>query len=175
MDQVQILKEIIAIASIMATEIAPTKQAKSTLSRFYDFTTTPFVGMANAACIMASPIISPPIKLSEAAIVQQSSNKKIFPGLLSSRRTYVGLTSKNALLFGAANLVGSWMIYDDDLEDGSGFMMAWSTLFLIVNGKNSLTALKYRKSWPLLLSSLAIANVGLYGRRFISRDFGPLV
>lgn len=158
----------------MTTETAPITQVKSTLSRLYDFTITPYVGIANAACIMASPIISPAMKLSEVAIVQQSSNRKILPGLLSKRRAHVGLTSKNALLFGAANLVGSWMIYDDDIEDGSGFMMAWSTLFLIVNGKNSLTALKYRKTWPLLLSSLAIANLGLYGRRFISRDFGQL-
>lgn len=158
----------------MPTETVPIKQVKSTLSRLYDFTTTPFVGMANAACIMASPIISPPIRLSEAATLQQSNNKNILPGLLSSRKVHVGLTSKNALLFGAANLVGSWMIYDDDLEDGSGFIMAWSTLFLVVNGKNSLTALKYRRAWPLLLSSLAVANVGLYGKRFISRDFGPL-
>ncbi|SMN18770.1 similar to Saccharomyces cerevisiae YIL087C AIM19 Putative protein of unknown function [Maudiozyma saulgeensis] len=150
---------------------------KSLHSRLYELTLTPYIGLTNAACILLSPIISPAEKLTTSAIPQQSY-RTILPSsstrvreLFNVKRKHVGLTTRNALVFGVANLAGSWMIYDDDIEDGSGFLMAWSALFLIVNGKSSLTALRYRMVWPLVLSTMALTNVGLYGRRFITSSF----
>ncbi|CAB4257051.1 similar to Saccharomyces cerevisiae YIL087C AIM19 Putative protein of unknown function [Maudiozyma barnettii] len=155
----------------------PILKDKSFFTRLNDLTLTPYICLANAACILASPLISPAKKLATSAIPQES-HRTMLPssttrvrGIFNGRRKHVGLTTRNALLFGIANLAGSWMIYDDDIEDGSGFLMAWSTLFLIVNGRSSLTALKYRMVWPLMLSTMAVTNVGLYGRRFITSSF----
>lgn len=150
---------------------------KSILSKLYDFSATPYLGILNSACILASPFISPAIKVATATTQAQPQSRLVplskspVVRLFKPRTGYVGLTRKNALLFGVSQLLGSWMIYDDDLEDGSGFLMAWSTLYLIVNGKSSIVALKYTRVWPLALSSIALTNLGLYGRRYITSSF----
>ena len=148
---------------------------KSVLSRIYDLTATPYVSLLHSGCILASPIVSPAVKVAAGEIISTTSSEGTKAGLtkrlFKNKASTIGLTRANALLFGGSELLGSWMIYDDDIEDGSGFLMAWSTLFLIVNGKSSLTALKHARVWPFLLSSLACVNLGLYGKRYITNAF----
>lgn len=147
-------------------------QPKSVLTRLYDLTATPYVSLVHSACILASPIVSPAIKIAEREVAAANTvGGGVTRRLFKSKPATVGLTRANALLFGASELLGSWMIYDNDVEDASGFLMAWSTLFLIVNGKPSITALKHARVWPLCLSSLACVNLGLYGKRYITNAF----
>lgn len=68
--------------------------------------------------------------------------------------------------FGAAHLLGGWILYDGDIPNGAGFNFAWSTLYLLVNGKSSVKSLVQGRLNPVGLSILAIGNVGLYGKEF---------
>lgn len=63
------------------------------------------------------------------------------------------------------------MIYDNDLESGTGFLAAWNTLYLLVGGRGSVKALRYGKVWPLLLTTVSAGSAALYGRRFVASGF----
>ncbi|CCC68704.1 hypothetical protein NCAS_0B06200 [Naumovozyma castellii] len=128
-----------------------------------DYTKTPYPAIINSALIFATPVLSPPIK---AGIVASGS-------FLRSQKTssVVGLTNKNVLLFGAAQALGAKMLSDGDIHNGSGFVAAWSTLFLIVNGKKSFKSLASARTWPLFLTIASLGNAIIYGRRFIASGF----
>lgn len=143
------------------------KGDRSPMNNVYEITSTPFPALVNAFMLVATPLVSPQTE-APAAVTTKS---RFLLTKLGSQSTKVGLSSKNALLFGAAQAAGAWMIHDKDLEDASGFLMAWSSLFLIVNGKQSLQALKYGRVWPLSLSTVAVASSLVYGKRFISGGF----
>lgn len=68
--------------------------------------------------------------------------------------------------FGAAHLLGGWMMYDGEIANGAGFNFAWSTLYLLVNGTASIKSLAHGRLNPVGLSILAIGNVGMYGKKF---------
>lgn len=71
------------------------------------------------------------------------------------------------LLFAATHALGGYMIYDGDETNGAGFTFAWSTLYLIVNGKASFRSLASGRVTPLSLSLLALGNAGIYGKAFL--------
>lgn len=75
-------------------------------------------------------------------------------------------TRISCLSFGLAHLLGGWIIYDGDVVNGAGFNFAWSTLYLIVNGKNSIGSIFKARVSPAALSLLAIGNATLYGKQF---------
>lgn len=75
-------------------------------------------------------------------------------------------TRTSCFLFGATNALGGWIIYDDDLSNGAGFTFAWSTLYLLVNGRPAVKSLLHGQINPLALGVLALGNVGLYGKQF---------
>lgn len=58
------------------------------------------------------------------------------------------------------------MVYDGDETNGAGFTFAWSTLYLIVNGRASLRSLVSGRVTPMSLSLLALGNAGIYGKAF---------
>ena len=70
------------------------------------------------------------------------------------------------LLFGAANALGSYIIYDGDVTNGAGFTFAWLTLYLIVNGRPSFRSMLRGRMSPVALSVLALGNAGIYGKQF---------
>lgn len=76
-----------------------------------------------------------------------------------------------ALLFGAAEGLGSYMVYDGDAESGSGFCAAWGSLYLIMTGKGPLKALAHGKVWPLCVSLVTLGSTTCYGSRFITGKF----
>ncbi|ODQ80916.1 hypothetical protein BABINDRAFT_33932 [Babjeviella inositovora NRRL Y-12698] len=69
--------------------------------------------------------------------------------------------------FGGAMALGGWIVRDGAVDDGAGFNMAWSTLYLLVNGGASVRQIIRGKIWPLCLTGLALGNLGIYGRRFV--------
>lgn len=75
-------------------------------------------------------------------------------------------TKASCFTFGATNLLGAYMIYDNELENGAGFTFAWSTLYLIVNGKAGIKSLFRGRIAPLGLSVLALGNSAIYGRKY---------
>ncbi|SCW01943.1 LAFE_0E10682g1_1 [Lachancea fermentati] len=135
------------------------------LAQLTELSSTPYPALANSALLLATPVVSPAVA-SPTAVANGRSFWTSF-----SRPKYVGPSSKTALLFGAAQALGGWIIYDGDLESGSGFLAAWSALYLIVGGRGSVKALRYGRVWPLLLSSAAFTNTYFYGRRFIAGGF----
>ncbi|EGW34002.1 uncharacterized protein SPAPADRAFT_133363 [Spathaspora passalidarum NRRL Y-27907] len=83
-------------------------------------------------------------------------------------------TRVSCLGFGAANLLGAWIMYDGEPVNGAGFNFAWSTLYLIVNGGASIKSIFRGKVSPAALSILALGNSSIYGRKFFWSKEGPL-
>ncbi|KGU21143.1 hypothetical protein MGK_06031 [Candida albicans P57055] len=82
-------------------------------------------------------------------------------------------TRLSCFTFGGASLLGAWMMYDGDPVNASGFNFAWSALYLIVNGKESISGIFKGRITPLGLGGLALFNTGLYGREFFWSKNSP--
>lgn len=143
-------------------------ERESTWESWYKYTGTPYPAVLNSLLLLATPRVSPATE-SPVSVVQRTSSSRLVNAF--SKPKYLGPSNRTAVLFGAAQALGAWMIYDGDVESGSGFLAAWSTLYLIVGGRGSIKALRYGKVWPLLVSSVTGANAFMYGRRFIAGGF----
>lgn len=75
-------------------------------------------------------------------------------------------TRASCLTFGAAHLLGGYMIYDGDAMNGAGFNFAWSTLYLIVNAKSSIKNIFMARVSPIAFATLAAGNAAIYGKKF---------
>ncbi|CAH6721830.1 altered inheritance of mitochondria protein 19, mitochondrial [[Candida] jaroonii] len=75
-------------------------------------------------------------------------------------------TKASCFTFGLTHLIGGYMIYDFDIDNGAGFTFAWSTLYLIVNGGASFKSIFSGRIAPAGLSLLALGNAGIYGKKF---------
>lgn len=141
----------------------------SPFRRLYALTRTPYPALANAALLASTPVLSPSFKVpptqSPALSIAMS---RVFSKSSTAR---IGITTKTALFFSTMQAIGAYMIYDNDLENGAGFIATWSALYLIVGGKKSFNALRYGRTWPLVLSSVSLANAVLYGQRFLATGF----
>ncbi|QWU88410.1 hypothetical protein CA3LBN_002718 [Candidozyma haemuli] len=78
-----------------------------------------------------------------------------------------GERSLSCFLFGGASALGGYIMYDGDVPNGAGFTFAWSTLYLLVNGRPALKSLIRGHVSPLALAGLALGNAGIYGKEFI--------
>lgn len=157
------------------------------LNYIYQLSATPYPAVLQSGLLLATPYLSPQVPFQllasnktlaeKARTIETTSwfSSSLQKGLGSFARTRgiekVGISSRSALLFGIASLGGSWMIFDNDLESGCGFTAAWSSLYLIINGKSSLTWIKFGKVWPMLISGLALENTAMYGRRYLTGGF----
>ncbi|CCG23175.1 hypothetical protein CORT_0D03320 [Candida orthopsilosis Co 90-125] len=88
--------------------------------------------------------------------------------LAASRPTRLSCT-----LFGSAMALGTYMMIDGDPLNASGFNFAWSTLYLIVNGKSSISSIFKGRVTPVALSGLALFDAALYGREFFWSKRSP--
>lgn len=149
---------------------------ESLSAQAYQLTATPYPAVVNGLALLATPMVSPQMSATAGMTSPASSAKGVMKNVLSmpssrnSTRT-IGPSNKAAMLFGGAQLLGAYIINDGDLENGAGFVTAWSALYMIVSGKGSVKALRYGRVWPLALSTLALGNTVLYGRRFLFSDF----
>ncbi|SCU90806.1 LAMI_0E03664g1_1 [Lachancea mirantina] len=129
---------------------------------------SPLPALVNSALLFVTPMVSPAVKVDASGGVFRSLGG--FTGILGSGTKSIGPSNKTVALFGTAQALGSWMIYDGDVQSGSGFLAAWSALYLIVAGRGSFKALRYR-TWPLALSVAAASNAYLYTREFVTSGF----
>lgn len=77
-----------------------------------------------------------------------------------------GPSRLSCFMFGGANLLGSWIMYDGEKSNAAGFNFAWATLYLIVNGRSSVKSVLRGRISPLALSLLATGNAAIYGKKF---------
>ncbi|CCH42033.1 hypothetical protein BN7_1572 [Wickerhamomyces ciferrii] len=126
----------------------------SLTEQFYQSSKTPYPSWAFSSLLLPTPLIS------KQKILQQSS------GSILTKTKTIGPSTINSLGFGAIFALGGWIINEGDVESGSGFLTAWSSLYLLVNGTNSIKALGHGKIWPLLLTSVATGNLYINGKRF---------
>ncbi|AET38827.1 Aim19p Ecym_3337 [Eremothecium cymbalariae DBVPG len=128
---------------------------------------TPALAWLNSFLLFATPVLSPAVETPVSVAARNTG------GVLSSliRPKFIGPTAKTSVLFGAAQALGGWIIHDGDLESGSGFLAAWSSLYLLVGGRGSVSALRYGRVWPLLLAGTSGVSGLLYGQRFLSGRF----
>lgn len=134
----------------------------------YRYTATAYPAALNSALLLATPAVSPALEAPQSVASRTGGSRWL--GALQRPR-FLGPSGRTAVLFGAAQALGAWIIYDGDLESGSGFLAAWSALYMIVGGRGSIKALRYGRVWPLLVSTVTGANAYLYGRRFITNGF----
>ncbi|CDK27696.1 unnamed protein product [Kuraishia capsulata CBS 1993] len=148
-----------------APEIPEITDSKGISQYVYELSATPYPAWALAAGLVTTPLIRP--TLVPAAAVDAAPKSTFGFGGSKLGVKYPGLsypTNLSCLLFGATSALGGYMIYDNDLQNGSGFLAVWSLLYPIVNGRKAIWTLKL---WPKLLAGQALINAGLYGRRFI--------
>lgn len=136
------------------------------INSLYQWSQTPYLAWMNGAMLLSTPVISPATMTPASVAVQQQSMFAAF-----TKPKYFGPTKTTALMFGLANALGGYMLFDGDVESGTGFLAAWNTLYLFVGGRGSVKALRYGKIWPLLLTTVSASNAALYGRRFITAGF----
>lgn len=135
-----------------------------------DFTKTA-LKYANAAS--SSPV--PAWALSAALVYRGLSIQKPVDPKLGSGGSFdfsksVAASKPNRIscfLFGGASALGGYIMYDGDVPNGAGFTFAWSTLYLLVNGRPALKSLIRGHVSPLALAGLALGNAGIYGKEFI--------
>lgn len=153
----------------------------------YQLSATPYPVVLQSGLLLATPYLSPQVPFQILASNNTLAGKagttettgwfssSLQRGLGSFARTRgierVGISSRSALLFGIASLAGSWIIFDGDLESGCGFTAAWSSLYLLTNGKSALKWIKYGKVWPAFVSGLVLGNAAMYGRRYLTGGF----
>ncbi|EDK37877.2 hypothetical protein PGUG_01975 [Meyerozyma guilliermondii ATCC 6260] len=112
--------------------------------------------------------------LSGALLAKSIGGSKPLPSNLGSGGSYktsVAMALEKpsratCLTFGAAHLLGGYITYDGDITNGAGFSFAWSTLYVLVNGRSSLKSVFRGHFSPLALAVLATGNAGIYGRKF---------
>lgn len=85
---------------------------------------------------------------------------------LKHQITPVKPTKAVSLGFGAASLLGTWMLIDGDPINAAGFNFAWAALYTIVNGKSSITGLIRGRVAPAALGAIGLGNAAIYGTKF---------
>lgn len=130
--------------------------------QLYQYTKTPYPAWVMSAMLLATPLVYNQPK----ATIQTTTGGTLGSVFKNASKSKVGPSPASSLLFGGAMALGGWIIRDGDVDSGTGFITAWSTLYLIVNAKSSLNGLRYGKVWPLLLSGIAGINAYNHGKRF---------
>lgn len=73
--------------------------------------------------------------------------------------------------FGIAHLLGGWIVFDGAKQEGAGFNIAWSSLYVLANSRGNIRSIfKYGRLGPLALTLAAITDVGIYSREFMNRE-----
>ena len=82
-------------------------------------------------------------------------------------------TRTTCAFFGGALALGTYMMYDGDPLNAAGFNFAWSSLYLIVNGKSAILSFFKARFTPAGLTGLALLNAGIYGKEFFWSKRSP--
>ena len=71
--------------------------------------------------------------------------------------------------FGIAHLLGGWIVFDGAQQEGAGFNFAWSSLYVLANGRGNIRNIfKYGRFSPLALTLAAMTDAGIYSSKFIN-------
>lgn len=133
-------------------------EAQDLNQRLYDATKTPYPSLVFSSMLFATPLLT-----SQPVAVQNSASSGLFRSL---KVKHIGPTTVSSVLFGSAMALGSWIMYEGDVESGSGFITAWSSLYLVVNGRQMFNGVRYGRVWPVMLSVTALGEAYLHGKRF---------
>lgn len=128
------------------------------LKKIEELQSTPYAAWAFSGALLLKGLSAP----SASLVAQHAGGAAIAGGKFALVRP----TKLSCFLFGGAHLLGGWIMYDGDVDSGAGFNFAWSTLYLLVNGKAGLKSLFRARLFPLGLSLMAVGDVFLYGKQF---------
>ncbi|CCE79314.1 Piso0_001371 [Millerozyma farinosa CBS 7064] len=121
---------------------------------------TPYAAWAFSGALLLKGLSAPSV----SSVAQHAAGGG---GDIIGRKLALVRPSKlSCFLFGGAHLLGGWIIYDGDIDSGAGFNFAWSTLYLLVNGKVGLKSVLRGRLFPFGLSLMAAGDVFLYGKQF---------
>lgn len=136
------------------------QESKSAFDTVYQYSNTPYPAWVFASMLAATPLISSAKVADRRWIKFGGADKPV-------KFTKIGPSNLSVGVFGAAAALGGYMIYDGDAVNGAGFTMAWLALYLIVNAKNSMLGISRGRVVPVALSTAALINATIYGRKFI--------
>ncbi|ODV94891.1 hypothetical protein PACTADRAFT_50743 [Pachysolen tannophilus NRRL Y-2460] len=146
-------------------------QSKQEVVSIYDqinsLATTPYPAAFFASSLFITPMVKDQrIPAPVATSLTSSLTSRFIRPTSSALPTTISSnpTLLSCLLFGGFFGLGSFMINDNDLINGSGVISAWSALFCMVNFKRCIRSYKL---WPKFLVSQALFNGFIYGRNFI--------
>ncbi|AOA62634.1 hypothetical protein KP2612_001881 [Komagataella phaffii] len=128
----------------------------------YDYTATPYPAWLFSTSLLVTSW------LPKSEIPQQAVSPGRFSLFKFKTKPVSALPTKaSCLLFGATVGFGGFMIYDNDLVNGSGFVSAWSILYSLVNARKGIWSLRL---WPKVLVGQALFTGLFYGQRFFWAD-----
>ncbi|KAH3667779.1 hypothetical protein WICMUC_005311 [Wickerhamomyces mucosus] len=148
---------ITEIKDEVQNDLSKVNKKDSVTQQLYEYSQTPLPALLQSSLLLLTPWISS----QPQSLIKQSSS-----GSLLTKSKRIGPSTPSALLFGSALGLGSFIIHDGDLDSGSGFITAWSTLYLIVNGRSTFNGLLYGRPWPLVLTTVSGVNAYTYGHQF---------
>lgn len=152
----------------------------------YQSTNTPYLPILNTTMLLVTPwwkpqlcginkMINDPIKTNTAirdknwyTMLTNMVKKPPIHASNVDSLSAIRFTRGNLYMFSLANLLGSWMILDNDLNHGSGFICAWNVLYVWANGTKSMKWIAKGQLWPLGLTFMATLQSFYFGRRFLS-------
>lgn len=129
------------------------------LEKIEELQSTPYAAWAFSSALLLKGLSAP----SASSVAQHAGGGAAIAG---GKFAQLRPTKLSCFLFGGAHLLGGWIIYDGDVDSGAGFNFAWSTLYLLVNGKAGLKSVFRGRLFPLGLSLMAVGDVFLYGKQF---------
>ena len=133
--------EITEIKEEVKQDIATKVDSNASYSeQLYQYSQTPYPSWLFAGLLLSTPLVTK----QPAPKIQTTTGGGSFASFLkSSSKNRVGPSNASSLLFGGAMALGGWIIRDGDVESGTGFITAWSTLYLVVSARSCLTGLRY--------------------------------
>ncbi|GMF06695.1 unnamed protein product [[Candida] boidinii] len=148
----------------LANEI-PQRERSHIAETIYQISSTPFAAWAFTSGLVASPMFKS-ASLRPATPVGTGygyGSGSSVVGFFSKKPISPYPNNASVLLFGAMTALGGFMIYDNDPENGSGVIAAWSSLYAIMNTRKAVFSWKL---WPKALVLCALGNSAVYGSRF---------
>lgn len=146
------------------TNDIPQKERSHIAETMFQISSTPFAAWAFTSGLVISPMFkSASLRPASAVGSGSGSGSGSLIGFFSKKPISPYPNNASVLLFGAMTALGGFMVYDNDPENGSGVITAWSSLYVIMNTRRAIFSWKL---WPKALVLCAIGNSAAYGSRF---------
>ncbi|CDR36870.1 CYFA0S01e05160g1_1 [Cyberlindnera fabianii] len=153
--------EITELKDEAKQQLSKVDSSASFTEQLYQYSQTPYPSWILSGMLLATPFIT-----SQPQAIQIANAQRGGMSFLGAAKKRIGPSNLSSLLFGGALALGGWIIQEGDVESGTGFITAWSSLYLVVSGRSMFNGIRYGRVWPVLLATAAGTNAYIHGKRF---------